>query len=101
MLGRFLFSFSLRAETVREQVPPVQLGVLPAVRMFRGWVARRPQVTSAHVRSPLSLLRPLRRPRNPCQESPVLPAVLGPLTDSQPPIVPAAFRARGSGYDCP
>jgi hypothetical protein len=32
-------------ETVRDQVPPVQFGVLPAVRMFRGGSARRPQLT--------------------------------------------------------
>ena len=36
-------------ETVRDQVPLVQFGVLPAVRMFRGRPARRPQLTGRRV----------------------------------------------------
>ena len=36
-------------ETARDQVPLVQFGVLPAVRMFRGRPARRPQLTRRRV----------------------------------------------------
>ena len=36
-------------ETVRDQVRPVRFGVLPAVRMFRGGPARRPQLSRRRV----------------------------------------------------